>query len=139
MDSRLLREGLIDLEIGKRGISAPEVRTQLFFRDKYVGIARIGHPLLEGGKVTPKRYAACTHVVASQLGEFSGPVDDALEELEVRRAVRVVVPGYPDALRVASSSDLIVPRNALSGKVDTGTRTPSSATLNQSSLGLVNM
>jgi DNA-binding transcriptional LysR family regulator len=115
MDSRLLREGLIDLEIGKRGASAPEVRTQFLFRDKYVGIARVGHPLLEGGKVTPKRYAACNHVVASQLGEFSGPVDDALEQLEIRRMVRVVVPGYPDAMRVASNSDLIalVPRSSL--------------------------
>jgi DNA-binding transcriptional LysR family regulator len=115
MDSRLLREGLIDLEIGKRGLSAPEVRTQFLFRDKYVGVARVGHPLLEDGKVTPKRYAACSHVVASQLGEFSGPVDDALEQLELRREVRVVVPGYPDAMRIAGSSDLIalVPRSSL--------------------------
>jgi hypothetical protein len=42
----------------------------------------------ETGKATPKRYAACNHVVASQLGEFSGPVDDSVEELELRRAVR---------------------------------------------------
>jgi DNA-binding transcriptional LysR family regulator len=115
MDSRLLREGLIDLEIGKRGLSAPEVSRHFLFRDKYVGVARVGHPLLESGKVTPKRYAACNHVVASQLGEFSGPVNDALEELELRRAVRVVAPGYPDAMRVASSSDLIamMPRSSL--------------------------
>jgi len=114
-DPRLLREGLIDLEIGKRGVSAPEVRTQVLFRDKYVGVARIGHPLLAGGKVSPKQYAACSHVVASQLGDFSGPVDDALEKLELRRAVQVVVPGYPDAMRIVRSSDLIalVPRSSL--------------------------
>jgi len=114
-DPSLLRAGLIDLEIGKRAMSAPEMRTQFLFRDKYVGVARIGHPLLAGGDVTPKRYAACSHVVASQLGDFSGPVDNALEELELRRAVRVVVPGYPDAMRVAGSSDLIalVPRSSL--------------------------
>ncbi len=41
MDSRLLREGLIDFEIGKGGLSAPEVRTHFLFRDKYVGIARL--------------------------------------------------------------------------------------------------
>lgn len=114
-DPRLLREGLIDLEIGKRGVSAPEVRTQVLFRDKYVGVARIGHPLLAGGKVSPKQYAACSHVVASQLGDFSGPVDDALEKLALARAVQVVVPGYPDAMRIVRSSDLIalVPRSSL--------------------------
>ena len=34
-------------------------------------------------------------------------MDDALEEFELRRTVRVVVPGYPGAMRVASNSDLI--------------------------------
>lgn len=97
----VLRPTKTHLDVAALELSAPEVRTQFLFRDKYVGIARVGHPLLEGGKVTPKRYAACNHVVASQLGEFSGPVDDALGELELRRAVRVVVPGYPDAMRVA--------------------------------------
>jgi DNA-binding transcriptional LysR family regulator len=113
-DPHVLREGLIDLEIGKRGTSGPEVRTQFLFRDKYVGIARIGHPLLAGGNVTPKRLAAC-HVVASLVGEFSGPLDNAFEELELRQAVRVVVPGFPDAIRVAGNSDLIalVPRSSL--------------------------
>ena len=36
----LLREGLIDLEIGKRATSGPEVRTQFLFHDKYVGSGR---------------------------------------------------------------------------------------------------
>ena len=114
-DPDLLRGGFVDLEIGKRGTSAPEVRTHFLFRDKYVGVARSGHPLLAGGKVTPKRYAACGHVVASQIGEFNGPVDAALEELQLSRAVQVVVPGFPDAMRIAASSNLIalVPRASL--------------------------
>lgn len=118
-DPRLLREGLIDLEIGKRGVSAPEVRTQLLFRDKYVGVARMGHPLLAGGKVTLKRYAACRHVIASQFGDFSGPVDAALEKLQLKGAVVVIVPGYPDAMRVARNSDLValIPRSSLGNNV----------------------
>src|SRR5581483_6580875 len=42
-DPQMLREGSIDLEIGKRATSGPEVRTQFLFRDRYVGIARVGH------------------------------------------------------------------------------------------------
>ena len=114
-DPDLLRNGLIDLEIGKRQTSTPEVRTHFLFRDKYVGVARRGHPLLAGGKVTPKRFAACGHVASTQLGESSGPVDAALKGVHLRRVVQVVVPGFPDALRVAASSDLIalVPRASL--------------------------
>lgn len=114
-DAQPLREGLIDLEIGVLGTSAPEVRTQLLFRDRFVGVARTGHPLLETGGVTPERYAACQHVVASRRGEFIEPVDDLLEELGLKRTVLLVVPGYPDAMRIARCSDLIalVPRSCL--------------------------
>jgi len=116
-----LREGQIDLEFGVLGEFAPEVRTQLLFRDKFLGVVRDGHPLLES-PMTPERYAASRHVVASRRGSFSGPVDDALEELGLSREVIVVVPGFPDALRVAGQSDLValVPRSCLrSGHVAT--------------------
>lgn len=114
-DAGPLREGQIDLEIGVLGAFAPEVRTQTLFRDRFVGVARIGHPLLSGPEITPERYAACDHVVASRKGEFTGPVDDALEELGLKRTTSVVVPGFPDAMRIARHSDLValVPRSCL--------------------------
>jgi len=115
-DAGPLREGRIDLEIGVLGASAPEVRTQLLFRDDFIGVARTGHPLL-AETVTSERYAACKHVVASRRGSFAGPVDDALEEIGLRRTVSAVVPGFSDALRVAGNSDLValVPRSCLGG------------------------
>ena len=114
-DARPLREGLIDLEIGVLGTSAPEIRTRFLFHDRLVGVARAGHPLVEGTGVTAERYAACNHVVASRAGHVIEPVDEALEELGLRRAIHVVVPGYPDAMRIARHSDLValVPRSCL--------------------------
>lgn len=119
-DARPLREGLIDLEIGVLGEFAPEVRTQTLFRDSFVGVARTGHPLLAATPITPERYARCNHVVASRKGEFSGPVDDALEELGLRRTISVVVPGFPDAMRIARHSDFValVPRSCLRADLD---------------------
>jgi DNA-binding transcriptional LysR family regulator len=114
-DARPLREGQIDLEIGVLGAFAPEVRTQALFRDRFVGVARIGHPLLSGADITPERYAACVHVVASRKGEFTGPVDGALEKIGLQRTVSVVVPGFPDVMQIARHSDLValVPRSCL--------------------------
>ena len=114
-DALPLREGRIDLEIGVLGAFAPEVRTQSIFRDKFVGAVRVGHPLLTG-PVTPERYAACKHVVTSRKETFTGPVDGALEELGLRREIVAVVPGHPDAMRIARQSDLValVPRSCLS-------------------------
>lgn len=101
-----LRQGQIDLEVGVIGASAPEVRTRLIFRDRFVGAARTGHPLLMGA-ITPERYASCRHVGASRRGAFSGPVDAALAELGLSRETLVVVPGFSDALRIARQSDMV--------------------------------
>lgn len=106
-DARPLREGLIDLEIGVLGTSAPEIRTQLLFHDRLIGVARLGHPLLESAVVTPKAYAACDHVTASKEGDTIEPIDVALEQLGLKRTIRVIVPGYPDAMRIVRQSDLV--------------------------------
>jgi len=115
-DALPLRDGQIDLEIGVLGASAPEVRTRFLFRDGFIGVVRIGHPLLEA-PITPERYAAHRHVVVARKGRFTGPVDEALEALGLRREIVAVVPGFPSALRIARDTDLValVPRSSLSG------------------------
>ena len=106
-DVRALREGLVDLEIGVLGTTGPEVRIQTLFRDDFIGVAREGHPLLGEGEVTPERYAACGHVVASRRGRPGGPVDNALAALGLARTVVAVVPGFRAALSIACASDLV--------------------------------
>ena len=117
-DAGPIRDGAIDLEIGVLGTMAPEVRTKTLFRDTFVGVVRTDHPLLES-PVTPERYAACGHVVASRKERFTGPVDAALEELGLQRTIVAIVPGYPDAIRMARCSDLVglVPRSCLGSEV----------------------
>ena len=106
-DAGPIRDGTIDLEIGVLGMNAPEVRMRTLFRDSFVGVVRIGHPLLDEQAVTPERYAGSGHVVASRNGRFIGPVDDALATLGLQRRIVAVVPGYPDAIRMARCSDLV--------------------------------
>ena len=109
-----LREGVIDLEVGTAGASAPEIRSQLIFRDRFIGAARLRHPLLEG-PMTPERYAACGHVVTSRRGASRGPVDDALHALGLHRKIVAIVPSFLDGLNIARRSDLIalVPRSCI--------------------------
>ena len=109
-----LRDGAVDLEIGVLGASAPEVRRRFLFRDDFIGAVRSDHPLL-AGSMTPDRYVGYGHVVASRRGSFSGPVDEALQELGLRREVVAVVPGFPDAMRIARNTDLValIPRSCL--------------------------
>jgi len=113
-DAAPIRDGAVDLEIGIVGTYAPELRSQLLFRDRFVGAVRAGHPLLSA-PVTPERYAAERHVVVSRKGRARGPVDDALAAIGLARDVIAIVPGFPDALRIAATSDLValVPRSCL--------------------------
>lgn len=115
-----LREGLIDLEIGVLGESAPEVRVQALFRDRFVGVARDGHPLLTAGEITPERFAAVGQVIASRRGHRPSAVDDALAALGLARTVIAVVPSFPAALAIVAASDLIsvVPASYL-GAIET--------------------
>lgn len=103
---RFLREGIVDLEIGVLGDSAPEIKVQTLFRDRFVGIVRKGHPLAQG-EVTAARYAAFGHVVTSRRGRTHGPVDAALEALGLQRRVVVVVPDFPATMAIAATSDLV--------------------------------
>lgn len=114
-DVQPLREGLVDLEIGRIGTSAPEIRTRFLFHDHYVGVARSGHPILEKEPVTLEQFAACSHVVALQEGQAIKPLNDELESIGLRRRITIVVPGYPDAMRIARQSQLIaiVPASCL--------------------------
>jgi DNA-binding transcriptional LysR family regulator len=117
-DALPLRDGHIDLEIGVLGSSAPEVRTRFVFRDAFIGVVRAGHPLLEGA-MTAQRYAACRHVVASRSGKTAGPVDEALKALGLKREIVAVVPGFPDAIRIARETDLValVPGSGLASRI----------------------
>jgi DNA-binding transcriptional LysR family regulator len=112
-DIEPLRTGVIDIEIGVISEEPGELRAQSLYRDRYVGIARAGHPLFEQ-PVTPERLCAWSHVVFARRRDKSSPADEALAVLGLSRRVRVVVPGFPAVIAVVSASDLLglVPRSA---------------------------
>ncbi len=106
-DSKLLRDGLVDLETGViRNMTGPELRTQFLFRDRYIGAVRMGHPLSRG-KITPARYAAGTHIFVSRRGLEKGPIDEALESFGLERKIATIVGGFSTALALARSSNLV--------------------------------
>ncbi|WP_322028371.1 LysR family transcriptional regulator [Paraburkholderia sp. J76] len=104
-DAQPLREGAIDLEIGVVRTSAPEMRTRLLFRDRYVGVCRVGHPLLGDTRISVEQWTACGHVMVSRTGEAENAVDAALEPAGIRRNVLMVVPSYLSAMQLVRHSD----------------------------------
>jgi DNA-binding transcriptional LysR family regulator len=100
-DSAPLREGLVDLETGVIGrATAPELRVQALFRDRFIGVVC-------AGEVTPARYAAGRHVLVARQGVERGPVDEALKAVGLERQVATTVGGFSTALALVRSTDLI--------------------------------
>lgn len=106
-DATLLRDGTVDLETGVIVEStAPELRSQALFADRFVGVVRRGHPLCRG-RLTPPRYAAARHVSVSRGPSGRGLVDEALEPLGLVREVATIVGGFATAVALARASDLV--------------------------------
>ncbi|HXU31403.1 MAG TPA: LysR family transcriptional regulator [Thermoanaerobaculia bacterium] len=102
-----LRDGFVDLETGVvEKTTAPEVRAQALFRDRFVGVVRGGHPLCEG-EITPSRYAAGRHICVSRRGLDRGLIDEALSPSGLERQIATIVGGFSAALALARASDLI--------------------------------
>jgi DNA-binding transcriptional LysR family regulator len=106
-DSALLREGTIDLETGVVGTTmGPELRAQALFRDRFVGVVRMGHPL-SLGEITPSQYASGKHIGISRQGLEMGPIDEAMGALGLEREIATIVGGFSTAVALARASDLI--------------------------------
>ncbi|MDB5858189.1 MAG: transcriptional regulator, LysR family [Ramlibacter sp.] len=106
-ESAPLRDGTVDLETGVVGTTmGPEVRAQALFRDRFIGVVRMGHALGQG-EITPARYAAGRHICVSRRGLATGPIDEALRPLGLERDVATIVGGFATALALARASDLV--------------------------------
>lgn len=112
-DSGPLRDGTVDLETGVVvKTTAPEMRAQALFADRFVGVVRHGHPLSRG-RMSVARYVAGRHVSVSRRGfdeeEFGeeGSIRAALGSLGLARQIATIVGGFATALALARRTDLV--------------------------------
>jgi DNA-binding transcriptional LysR family regulator len=77
-------------------------------KDRYVGIARRGHPSFKGKPLTAKAYAALPHLLFSPRGDPKGIVDEPLAQLggHTRRVV-MTVPHVLAAPLIVARTDLV--------------------------------
>ncbi|MCX4725900.1 LysR family transcriptional regulator [Streptomyces sp. NPDC090052] len=101
-----LRDGRIDLEIGSIDHVDPETHVEELVALRMAAAVRPGHPLTEKS-LTPARLAAAEHVTVSRRGRFTGPLDTALAEHNLRRRVTAVLPSHLAAMTLAARSDVV--------------------------------
>jgi DNA-binding transcriptional LysR family regulator len=107
-----LRDGRVDLDIGKRDNRASELRSQLLARDRTVAVVRRGHPLARRPHPVA-RLVRYPHVAISRRGKRSGPIDTALREHGLERDVVATVPNLSTAASVVAGTDWVTAMSRL--------------------------
>jgi DNA-binding transcriptional LysR family regulator len=77
-------------------------------KDRFIGIARRGHPGLKAKPLTPKAYAALPHLLVSPRGDPRGLADEPLLQAGgLKRRVVMTVPHILTAPLIVANTDLV--------------------------------
>lgn len=110
----------VDLAIMTVNTAPPQLRSRTLFTERYVFIARRGHPRLRRA-LDLDTFAALEHVVVSPRGGgFSGPVDAALQTRRRSRRVALSVATFLIVPEIVAHSDLVavVPERLVRDRTD---------------------
>ncbi len=113
-----LARGTIDLAVTIPEFAGPELRRRLLYTERYICVARKGHPL-NVEKLSLQDFCQFDHVIVSPTGgSFEGPADRALADLGASRRVSVSLPSFHVVLETVRADDLLalVPERLLHGK-----------------------
>ncbi len=99
--------GVIDFAIGNFPDPPHRLEALPLFDERFVGIARCGHPALEDGKMSFADFAATPHALVSLTGDPHGRVDEALAPLGMTRRVAVTVAHFLALPFVVAASDMV--------------------------------
>ncbi|OAJ59461.1 ABC transporter substrate-binding protein [Paraburkholderia ginsengiterrae] len=119
---RMLDNGDLDIVLGSGSFAQAPQRfdCQLVHKERFVGIARKGHPaLVKRGKklhMELEDFVRLPHILVSPRGDTRGAVDDALETLDRTRKVTVTCPSFlavPFMVGASQSIAVIAERVAL--------------------------
>lgn len=103
----LIDEGRIDLALGVFPAAPGRLMRQAVASERFVGLARRGHPVVKRGAVSVEAFAACDHLLVSVRRDARGEIDLALARLGLSRRVSVVTPHMLVVPHVLAASDLI--------------------------------
>jgi DNA-binding transcriptional LysR family regulator len=113
-----MEKGEVDLAVLTPEGIAESLRSRPLFEERYVFIARRGHPALRRPLDTT-RFCELEHVMVSPRGgSFATPVDDVLDAQGLRRRVVVSASTFHSVLDLVERSDLValVPARMVEGR-----------------------
>jgi DNA-binding transcriptional LysR family regulator len=108
VEDNALREGRVDLWVGASNALDPEVRVQHILTSRVVGLADVNHPIFSS-PIDADAFASYEHINVSRRGVSSGPIDEELGKLGLKRSVALVLPTYSLGCFALMESNLLMP------------------------------
>ncbi|RKH34311.1 LysR family transcriptional regulator [Corallococcus praedator] len=102
-----LERGSLDLALGIFGNMPSAFRVQALFQERFVCLAREGHPVTKG-RLTLGRYLEHGHISVAPMGGTGSLADEALARLGKSRQVMVAVPHFFLAVFMVARTDLLL-------------------------------
>lgn len=104
-----MESGRVDLAIGAFDNVSEALYQRRLFRQPYVSMFRIGHPLdTPDGEVTLKAFLAAEHLMVSSLESPYDRINQNLEKAGITPSVRFRVPHFTAVPYIVSTTDLVV-------------------------------
>jgi DNA-binding transcriptional LysR family regulator len=102
-----MESGRVDLAIGAFDDVSEALYQRLLFRQPYVSMFRIGHPLASG-EVTLERFIAAEHLLVDSADSPYERINQLLEKAGIGAATRFRVPHFTAVPYIVSAGDLVV-------------------------------
>lgn len=121
----LLDRGEIDVALGVFRSPSENAIRKFLCPERFVGVARRGHPLVRDGRIGLVEYAAAHHALVSVRRDAAGEIDTALEAQGLSRRVALALPHMLALPSILATSDLLaaIPGRAAAAMSQDGLQT----------------
>lgn len=104
-----LAEGRIDFIVDPLEVlgQLPGAYSQRILDERFVCVARAGHPALAKRRLTAKAFASLSHALVAPAGRPGSIVDTALGKLGLRRRVAIAIPHFIVAPAIIRETDAV--------------------------------
>jgi len=99
--------GSLDFAIASFPDPPHRIEALPLLEEHFVGIARNGHPSLEGDTMSLEAFVDTPHALVSPRGDAHGLVDEALARVDHSRNVTLTVPHFLALPSIVAASDLV--------------------------------
>ncbi len=103
----LLEQGEIDVALGVFPNPPRQTQWEPIFEERFVGIARRGHPAVQHGTMSLEAFAQFPHALTTLRRDTMGAIDRALNEQNLERRVAFTTPHMMVLPFAIASSDLV--------------------------------